>query len=232
MTQFDCERLREVGPELALGIADGEDRAAALDHLAECGDCRARVERLSAVADELLLLAPAVDPPAGFEQRVVDAQPAKPRRPSLLRRFAIPAVAAAAAAAIAGFVVWNSLSDDRQLADSYRATLAVANGEYFDAAPLEAPGGAKVGYVYGYQGRASWVLAIVYDGVKDGRYRLDVVSTKGEREVVQDVVVRHGDGSEGGVTRMPYESLAEARLLDAHGRQIASAELHHSSAAA
>ena len=39
----DCERLRELAPELALGIADGEERAWALEHLADCaGVPRAR----------------------------------------------------------------------------------------------------------------------------------------------------------------------------------------------
>ncbi len=70
MTDTDCERLHDLGAEIALGIADGEDRAWALDHLADCPRCRARIERLSSVADELLLVAPAAEPPAGFEDRV------------------------------------------------------------------------------------------------------------------------------------------------------------------
>ena len=40
---FDCERLNEIAPELALGIAAGEDRARALDHLAGCANCRAHI---------------------------------------------------------------------------------------------------------------------------------------------------------------------------------------------
>ena len=69
---------------------------------------------------------------------------------------------------MAALAVWVALDDDRDLADSYRDTLAVANGEYLEAAPLAAPGGGKAGYVYGYQGRASWVMAVVYDRVEDG----------------------------------------------------------------
>ena len=226
MSPVDCERLREIAPELALGIADGEDRARALDHLAACASCRAHLERLAAVADELLLLAPPAEPPAGFEQRVAGTAPAAPRRPSRLRRIAIPALAAATAAAAAAIVVWSAGDEDRELADSYRATLAVANGEYFDAAPLEAPGGAKVGYVYGYQGRASWVLAIVYDGVRDGTYRLGVVSHDGRRVPLRRINVRDGHGSEGAVIPMPYEQAAEVRLLGPGGREIADADVH------
>ena len=79
--------------------------------------------------------------PPGFEERVVAADPAAGAAPRALRAAsrsrASPRVAAAACAAAA---VWFALGDDRDLADSYRETLAVANGEYFDAAPIELAG--------------------------------------------------------------------------------------------
>jgi hypothetical protein len=226
MTTVDCERLHEIAPELALGIADGEDRARALDHLADCAACRAHVERLSAVADELLLLSPSAEPPPGFEERVIGSAPGPPPRRSFWRRVAIPAFAAVTAAAAAGFVVWSALGDDRDLADSYRETLAVANGEYFDAADLEAPGGEKVGYVYGYQGRASWVLAVIYDGVRDGTYRLGLVSADGKRWPLRGIDVSDGRGSEGAVTPIPYDEVSEVRLLAPGGRELAEADIH------
>lgn len=230
MSQADCERLHELGAEVALGIADGEQRAWALDHLAECGDCRERIERLSALADELLLLAPGVEPPAGFEGRVGEAigsggDPSRARQAARARRLAIPVVAALVAAACAAGAVWLALSDDRDLADSYRATLAVANGEYFDAAPMELPGGQKVGYVYGYQGRTSWVLAVVYDGVASGDYKLELITDDGRRLPLRSLVVRNGNGSAGGSTPVAYEQLAEIRLLDRGGREIADSNL-------
>jgi hypothetical protein len=221
----DCERLHEVAAELALGIADGEERARALDHLAGCAECRAHVERLAAVADELLLLAPAREPEAGFEARVAETMRPAPTRPGLVRRLAVPIAAAAAAAAVAAAVVWGSVSDDRELADSYRETLAIANGEYFDAAPLELPGGEKIGYVYGYQGRASWVLALVYDGVETGRYELELVADGGEKLPLTALEVAGGEGSAGAVTPVPYRELTEVRLLDPMGREVADSEL-------
>ena len=62
-----CDEVRAVAPELALGIVEGEERGLALEHLAECPDCRRRVEELSEVAAELLLLAPHEEVPVGFE---------------------------------------------------------------------------------------------------------------------------------------------------------------------
>ncbi len=226
MTSVDCERLHEIAPELALGIADGEDRARALDHLADCNGCRAHLERLAAVADELLLLAPSAEPPPGFEERAAASASTPTRRPTFARRFAIPALAGGMAAVIAAVVVWAAGGDDRELADSYRETLAVANGKYFDAAALEAPGGAKVGYVYGYEGRASWVLAVVYDGVRDGEYRLGLVTDDGERKTLRWMEVSGGEGSEGAVTPMPYRDVAEVRLLSDSGHEVAEANLH------
>jgi hypothetical protein len=227
MTPGDCERLRELAAELALGIADGEERAWALEHLVDCAACRVELDRFATVADEVLLLAPAAEPPAGFEGRVAEAPSPPPRRRrSLARRLAIPALAAGAAAVIAAVVVWFALGDDRDLADSYRDTLAVANGEYFEAAPMEAPGNQRVGYVYGYQGRASWVLAVIYDGVANGRYRLQGVANDGRRVRLRGIEITDGRGSAGGVTPVPYEKLSQLRVLDAHGREIAEADLH------
>ena len=221
----ECERVRELAPELALGIADGEERAGALEHLADCPRCRAQLERLAATADELTLLSPAVEPPAGFEGRVAATMRAEPASPGHARRFARPLAAALAAAALAAGVVWLALADDRELADSYRDTLAVASGEYFDASTLELPGGRKAGYVYGYQGRSSWVFAVVYDGVEPGEYMLELVTRGGERLPLRELVIESDNGSAGAVTPVPYSRLAEVRLLDADGREVADSEL-------
>ncbi len=228
MSTADCDHLREIAAEVALGIADGEDRAWALDHLDGCPACRARIERLSTLADELLLLAPAHEPPAGFDGRVGEAIAAPPagNRPRLRRRLALPVAAAVAAAACAAAAVWFALSDDRDLADSYRATLAVANGEYFDAAPMKLAGGKQIGYVYGYQGRSSWVLALVYDGVPDGAYELEVVTDSGKRLPLREMSIAHGDGSAGGETAVPYDRVAQVRLLDERGREVADSDIH------
>jgi hypothetical protein len=225
----DCEHLRELGAEIALGIADGEDRAWALDHLADCPECRQRIERLSALADELLLIAPAAEPPAGFEARVADSIKPSDRAPARLgraRRLALPLGAALVAAACAAAAVWFALGNDRDLADSYREVLAVANGEYFDAVPFEGPGGKQVGYVYGYQGRTSWVLAVVYDGVPAGRYELEAVTADGRKLALRSLEVAAGHGSAGGATPVAYEQLAQVRLLDSGGREVADSDLH------
>src|SRR4029077_13528047 len=71
MILMDCSELCEVAPELALGTLPGDERAAAIGHLARCAECQLRVEELSDAADSLLLLCPEADPPRGFARRVV-----------------------------------------------------------------------------------------------------------------------------------------------------------------
>ena len=78
-SEMRCEQVRELAPELALDIAEGEERDAALRHLDGCGGCRQVVSELSSVGDELLQLAPAQDPPAGFDSRVLARVTEPPR---------------------------------------------------------------------------------------------------------------------------------------------------------
>lgn len=66
-----CSQIRSSVAEAALGIVSGPDRGAVMSHLAGCGECRATVDDLSRLADELLLLAPTEEPPLGFEAQVV-----------------------------------------------------------------------------------------------------------------------------------------------------------------
>jgi hypothetical protein len=220
--QNDCARMRAMAAEVALGIADGADRAWALDHLAGCTGCRGRVEELSALADELVMLAPSVEPPPDFEGRVAGA--IEPPRKRLRQRFAIPAVAAVAAACAAA-AMWFALADDRDLADDYRATLAVANGEHFDAKPVLLADGTKVGYVYGYQGRTSWVLAVMYDCPYDGTYELEGVTTDGSRIAISPIEIQDGRGSVGRATSVDYDSLAEIHVVDEAGHEVAASDL-------
>jgi hypothetical protein len=57
-----CEQVRALAADLAIGIADGQERDAALRHAATCAECRLLVPELSSVADDLLLLAPSLEP--------------------------------------------------------------------------------------------------------------------------------------------------------------------------
>src|SRR6266542_2895143 len=56
MSRSMCTEVRDLAPELALGIVGGPERAEALQHASECGPCRALVGELAEAADALPLL--------------------------------------------------------------------------------------------------------------------------------------------------------------------------------
>jgi hypothetical protein len=67
-----CAQLHDLDAEVALGVLTGRGRAAAIAHLEECRACREVVRRLMVTGGQLLELLPPVDPPAGFETRVLE----------------------------------------------------------------------------------------------------------------------------------------------------------------
>src|SRR5690348_15830571 len=157
----DCARVGPLLAELATGAATGYERAEALRHVARCPACRGELADLSRVADDVLLLAPLREPPAGFESAVMRRLPGlartrRPRavRPRAVRPLAVRLVAAAAAlvvAAGAGGAVesWRT-EPERRLADEYRQVLARPAAGPRSAA-VTTDNGATVGNVYLYQ---------------------------------------------------------------------------------
>jgi hypothetical protein len=210
---MSCEELHELAPMIALGTIEGQERAEALRHLATCADCRRLVDQLSEVADELLMIAPLQEPPAGFESRVIAALglQRRPRRLGLRAlRWLGPPVAAAAVSAVALVAVYH---DDRVTAERYRETLAQADGQYFQAEPLRDATGTEAGVVFGYQGRPSWVLVTV-----DARHRARVSSgelvTRDRRTVpLSAFELDPRSGSWGGAIPVNLYDVAAIRLL-------------------
>jgi hypothetical protein len=221
-----CDQTQEIAAELALGIADGEERAQALRHLAECADCRKAVEEFAGVTDELLTLVPAQPPPPGFESRVL-ARLAPPRPRRRLRRVLVPLAAAAAAATVAAGVVFGTTSDDRRLADQYRATLAAAHGSYFTAARLRGAGEAPGGLVYGYRGTSSWIYVGLYAPDTSGRYRVELTLTTGRHVPLPRLRLDPATGSAGQAIPVDLREVATVRVVDDQSGDVSVARLPH-----
>ena len=93
VNDMSCAEFGDVAAELALGVLTGRERARALAHLDRCDACRENVRLLTVTGEELVGLLPAIEPPAGFETRVMDRlglsppalAPARPLSPA--RRF-------------------------------------------------------------------------------------------------------------------------------------------------
>ena len=224
---MSCEHTRQLAAELALGIADGAERARALDHLADCADCRRAVAELSEVADDLLLLAPEHEPPLGFESRVL-AQIAPPaRRAPRWRRPLLVLAPAAAAAAVAAALVLGATADDRRLANHYRATLAAAQGTSFQAARLRGPADVRAGLVYGYRGAPSWIFVAVDRAYRSRSYAVELVMTSGRRRPLPALRIDPATGSGGQAIPVDLDRVASVRLVGSTPGDVLEARLKY-----
>lgn len=217
-----CNETRELLPELALGIADGEERARVLEHIEDCADCRRELERQSAVADSMLVLAPEQEPPPGFEVKVLRRiQPAAPRRSILRPLAAVGAVAAAVAITVGAMQIGTR--DDRRLADQYRAALEEANGQYFRTARLTDPAGRRGGVLFTYRGEPSWILVTVSPAFRSSVDRAELVDRGGRR--IPLASFRLSDGAWGGSIPVDLQEVAAVHLVAEGGRSSLVAEL-------
>jgi putative zinc finger protein len=219
-----CAEIRDLLPELALGIAGGEERAGALQHLAHCVDCRRELEQLSEVADELMLIAPEKEPPIGFESRVLEQVGARPK--SRRRGLALAAAAAVILAAVAAGAVYQAGSHDRVLAAQYERVLARFDGEYFQTGALEgSPSGAK-GQVFGYQGSPSWLFVLVPGQSEEASYDITLETRHGRQIPLGTVDVTASGGSWGKAIPVDLGEIARLRLDDANGHALEARFAH------
>ena len=183
--QMGCEEVRKLAPELALGITSGDERARALAHLSGCPECRRYVSEMSGIADEILLLAPAHEPPGGFEGRVLQRFTEEVRRvPGRRSRVLLAVAAALVAAVVAAGGVLFATREDRELGADLRADFAEADGDYFGVKPIRNPDGAKEGVVFGYEGSPAWIFLDVEEGMAPGEYVAELVMEDGTTHVL------------------------------------------------
>lgn len=218
--------MHDLAADVALGLADGEERAAALRHLADCGDCRRLVERFSDVADELLTLAPVQEPPVGFESRVVERLGlTAPRRPRRARRLLLRVGPAIATAAVTAAVLVGIYHDDHQVAGRYRATLDTAHGRYFQAQRLVDPGGQQAGVAFGYEGSPSWVLVIVDPAHRAQVARGELITADGRSAPLRSLRLDRRTGSWGGAIPVDLHRVNSIRLIGRRPGQVLAAPL-------
>jgi hypothetical protein len=212
-----CEELRELAPELALGVVEGEERGRALEHLADCPECRRRVDELSEVADQLLLLAPHREPAVGFESKVLQrVHPTpKPRRRRRLQLVFAPAAAALAAAGVTLAIVWGDLRD----ASHYHEALDTANGKEFESYALRGPEGTHVGTVFSYEGSPSWVHIDVDPGRRSDLSSAELVTDDGSQIRLQWFHLDAAGGSGGSIPVDPNH-VSVLRLTGAGGAPL------------
>src|SRR5438034_4047640 len=200
-----CAEARELFPELAAGVAAGDERARTLAHLSRCPECRRELAATAEVVDELLLLAPEHEPPAGFESSVLARLvPAVPRR---RWRALLAAALVVVVAALAAGAVWWRTADERELAGEYRHTLAVAHGTGLSAAPLLGAGGAEAGTVFAYQGSPSWLYVTFRSAPPQGSYAVRLLTRDGRRLALRPFTARPRGAAWGSTVEVPVEQI-------------------------
>jgi hypothetical protein len=215
--------------EFALGTLTGQERARVLEHVGACEECRRDLAALSEVGDELLLLAPRAEPPVGFESRVFErvATLGESRRRMhsrwlkrrgaqrpRSRRWMVLVAAALVGGLIGAAVTFVAESEDRTLADSYRETLAVAQGQYFAARQLVDAAGSPVGHVFGYQGSPSWVFFVVRRGPKKATYEVEMTTRSGRTWSAGELYVSDGRGSMGLALAVDLRSIKQILFVN------------------
>ena len=225
---MNCTVFAELAPDLALGVLAEPERAEALAHARSCRSCREELASLSSVVDELSLLAPAVEPPVGFEQRVVgalaaagdgpatspivDLRPARARR-QLVRKKVL-SVAAVVAALAAGLAAgWGIGGGTNRPAEA----VPVMHGEL-------AAQGRPVGEIIAYGGPAPWMYMTVDVGHMNGAVEC-VLNVSGHRVAMGSFGVTDGLGYWSAPLHESITDLRGARLVQSDGAVLASAVL-------
>ena len=220
--------------DLAIGVLDGRERAAVLDHVADCASCSAELEQLTAVVDSLVHVAPEVEPPIGFETRVLNRLQVPPPIPTI--HPSIPTIhrgwrrsllvsAAAAVVALAFGIGWVVHS-----ASGSRVVNAIGSPKgYVAEATLVTPGGQSTGNVSvypGYAGSPSWLFMTVTTPSWTGSARCAITSTDGTTHTIGSFSIVAGhQASWGAPIPVAAKSVQKAELIAPDGHVLASANL-------
>lgn len=210
-----CAAIRDRAEELALGILDGAERAEVLRHVNGCASCLAAVQELAEVADALPHLAPEVEPPPGFERRVLTVMRGDHTR--IRRRRAMALAATAAAAAILAVAVVRIVDanrvEQRQAAPAL-STVAMKGG-----------GGLTVGRVTISQGAPAQIAVAVDYAVPEGIYALELRPDRGAVTRLGTMTVTSGSGEWTGPVDLARDRGAVLAMVDASGAVVCEAEL-------
>lgn len=228
-----CDEVEALSAELALGVADAQERAAVVEHLETCAACRSRLRSLSEVAEELIGLAPPEEPPAGFESRVLGAigdgrdlappaSPAPPPPARIPRRRSWSAAAAAAVVLAAGAGGW-AVGNAGVSGTSPTRTSAAAQAE---SATLfsGSPGHHRVGEVLMAKGSEPWISVAVQEGSGRGTVHCEVAGPHSPLATVGTFSVSGGYGY--WASSLPAGmSVRTVRLVLPDGQVMATASL-------
>lgn len=223
LERLSCAEVQGRAGEMGLGVLVGTERAAVLAHLEDCATCRAVVEDMAELGDSLLLLGPEVEPPAGFESRLLERR-AAPARLGARRRRRLSVVLAGLAAALvaaAGTSLGLAFSGGSGFVVRHSGAMAAQGGRFLDMAVLREDGD-QIGEAFLYSGSPSWIFMTVDDGQEQGRLTCEVQTTDGRTVVLGSFTPSSSYRSWGATISVRAQELRGVILLDAAHRQVAT----------
>jgi anti-sigma-K factor RskA len=235
-SDMGCGEFADVAAELALGVLTGRERADALAHLDRCDACRETVRQLTLTGEGLLGLLPAIEPPPGFESRVmarigIEAPgPAHARNTGVRHawrlglhwparrpvRRTLAAVALAVAVVVAGVGGWGLH------AATSPAAAPVASSPLSSAALLTASH-HSVGQIFYYDAGQRWMYMSVDLESGNGVVRCQLAGQNGRFITVGSFRLDSGYGSWGSQAHGVDGRVTSARLINAKGTVLATA---------
>jgi hypothetical protein len=242
---MECREFSDVAAELALGVLTGRERAQALSHLDRCTSCREKVRELTATSEGLLGLLPSMEPPAGFEARVMDRlglsapapspasqprwtsrlahlgrkaarpAPAGQARPAGRTRRALALAAVTLAVVAAGLGGWG-----------LRPGTPAPAGAPLSSAALLSASHQTAGKIFLYQGSPRWLYMSVNMPTGNGTVICQVESRGGHITTVGSFRLTGGSGYWGNPVPPTQGPLTGARLVGPGGTVLATASFH------
>jgi hypothetical protein len=212
MRRIDCAELVDLAPELAIGNLCGDERAAAIAHLAECPSCQQVVNSYTTVTDRLLLVAPHAEPPAGFEQRVLAALPSEIAPQRLARRpHRTWAVLAAAAAVALAFFTGGLLLDLRSDEPAFaNADMVTASGETVGQVVLHDDDPGTL-----YMTLTGWAEQVERLGLAEADYTVRIETDNGD--IITEPVTLADDASWATTLDVDPDTVTSVAVVGANG---------------
>jgi len=215
-----CAPFEDDLATVALGVATGRRREEVLEHVEHCAFCSAELAELSSVADEVLELGPEVEPPPGFELRVIQRLGSHRASHARTRRRRAGVIALAAALVVILGVGLGVLIPGR--VGTGPAPSAIAH-------PTEASltsHGHVVGNVVVSTGSRPWMVMTITRDSWSGTVTCEEILAGGKVETVGTFGLSAGYGTWSARLTSPAREVRGARLIAANGVVLASARLH------
>jgi hypothetical protein len=217
VSALTCAEVRELAPELALGILSGAERAEVVLHVNGCARCQAYVAELTEAADAIPQLAPDAEPPAGFEVRVMHRLGEGERR---TRRRWIAAVAAVAAAAVIVSITAVRVIESNDTTNTAAAPVSTTQASTRPVAVPMRGGSLPIAAGWAFVSDHHGVAVSVDYGIPSGTYAVQVTPTRGDATPIGTMQVTDGRGTWTGHSPVALAAGSRIALVDAAGGEM------------